>query len=180
MLFLIAVCRGWNQDTVLGELLCLESFMCVSHKNQVCYTSGEVLCVHLQVPCVFSHSSQCRLWGCCLQGLSGCCESEFTVHAPRDCHLLPSRARDSPGRNIMLLWYCSTTHLVSGGITTTYISCTLKIEMAFFILPRKFMKMLFYHTHAKDSINKFLLLVVRFHPSMVLFCGAIPDAFKES
>lgn len=106
-----------------------------------CYTSGKVLCAHLQVPCPFSsHPSQCReLHGCedvvCKKSLAAL---NLNVHAPRDCHLLPSRARHSPGRDIMLLRCCSRNHLVSDGITGTYVRCTLKIGMAFFILLRKF------------------------------------------
>lgn len=155
--------------------------MRVRCKNQVGYTSGKVLCVHLQVPCPFSsHSSQCREPHgyedvVCRKSLAAV---NLNVHAPRDCHFLPSRVRD-----IMLLWPCSRTHLVSGGITTTDVRCTLKIGMDFFILPRKFivsLKMLLYHTHAKDSINKILIPLARFHPSMVLLCGTTLDFLKKS
>lgn len=139
--------------------------------NQVCYTSGKVLCVHLRVLCLFSsHPSQCRephgneniVYRKSLAAVN------LNVCAPRDCHLLPSRVRDSPSRDIMLLWHCSTTHLVSGGVTTMYVRCTLIIGMFFFRPPKKMhrsSKMLLYHTHTKDSTNKFFIQLVRFHRS---------------
>lgn len=132
--------------------------LCVRHKHQIGYTTSEVLWVHLQVPCPFPSRSSAQQapwqWGCFLGQGSGCCESECdalgvsTVHAPGARHLSSQQGQglSRQERDMMLLQHYSKTPLVSTGITNTSASCTLRIEMDFFILPRKFivLRQLFY------------------------------------
>lgn len=146
---------------VLCELLHLESFMCASdtHKLQVGYTTGKVLCVHLQVPCQLPSQSSQRskpcgdeggVWGKALAAvnLNVMLQVSLLYVVPGAVTCLPSRVRACPGRDMMLLRRCSRTPLVSIGITNTSARCILKIEMEFLILPRKFIVFLklFYQT----------------------------------
>lgn len=131
-------------------------FVCVRHKHKVDYTTGEVLCVPLQVPCPFpSHCSEPHgdegvVWEKAQAALN--LKVMLWVSLPYmllgAVTCLPSRVRPCPGRAMMLLQHCSPTPPVSAGITITSVRYTLKTEMDFFMVPRKFIVLLklFYQT----------------------------------
>lgn len=134
-------------------------YVCVTHKLQEGYTTGKVLCVHLQMPCQLPscssqhnepHGGEGVVWGKALAAvnLNVMLWVSLLFMLPGAVTCLPTRVRACPGRDIVLLQHCSRTLLVSTGTTNTSVRCTLKIELDFFILPRKLIVLLklFYKT----------------------------------